>query len=140
VPDTNCDCASNFGHDYRFCNVLASTYSVALQDCESHGMTTIRVDSQAENDWLFAEFNARGMLTTTFVYLGGTDSAVEGQWSWSDGTLFYDSGPVGGLYSDWGTLPKGQQSDCLVMRPTSLWNDAGCNAGGVVYACESLWF
>lgn len=78
------------------------------------------------------------MLSTTFVYLGGTDATIEGQWVWADGTPFYESGPVGNLYSNWSAVPRGQTSDCMVMRPTGLWNDAGCNAGGVVYACESL--
>ncbi len=32
---------------------------------------------------------------------GGSDSAVEGQWQWSDGTVFWDSGASTGEYTDW---------------------------------------
>ena len=75
---------------------------------------------------------------TPIVFLGGSDAAVEGEWRWYDGTLFWNSGPVGNLYTNWAAAPQvGGVSDCAGMRIDGLWIDAACSAGNATVACET---
>ena len=71
------------------------------------------------------------------VILGGNDIQVEGQWRWDDGTLFWDAGPVGGLYTNFANPPMIGQGDCLVMFPDGSWGDRSCNSRDATVACES---
>ena len=51
-----------------------------------------------------------------FIWLGGSDSSVEGQWVWSDnGDQFWEGdfngNPVGGLFTNWGVQPDSATGD-----------------------------
>jgi hypothetical protein len=140
VPDESCTCGTYGGHDYRFCPVEL-WYSQALADCQSVGMTLVKVDDAAENAWLTTEAQARGLLTgrTPAVFLGGDDIAVDGEWRWVvDNTLFWNGAAVPGVYSDWTSPPgRGGQANCLIMGSDGRWTARACNSGAVTYMCES---
>jgi hypothetical protein len=115
-------------------------YSQALADCQNVGMTLVKVDDAAENAWLTAEALARGLFAarTPVLFLGGDDIAVEGEWRWLDGTLFWNGAAVPGVYSNWASPPgSGGQADCVIMRSDGYWTDRACNSGAVTYMCES---
>jgi hypothetical protein len=137
VPNATCDCDAFQGREYRFCREVV-TFDQGAAACQVAGMTLIRVDSAEENTWLLDEFTARGLFLDirTLVFLGGTDGAVEGEWRWPDGTLFWDGAPVGGLYNSWMSPPSGARSDCLGMHPDGYWVARTCNSANVTYACE----
>src|SRR6185369_3093374 len=103
----SCTLASRNGQMYALCDGPFA-FSEAAADCALKGMHLARIDDQAENDWVLA--NAFAGVTGNFNslavwrWLGGTDQAVEGEWRWSDGTLFWVGGnsgaPQGGLYTN----------------------------------------
>ncbi len=144
VPDANCSCGTYQGHDYRFCPVEL-WYSEALADCESVGMTLVRVDDQAENDWLLSELLSRSIFASVgsaVVFLGGSDATTEGEWYWEDGEIFWNDVDGSLLYENWAaSSPKvGGVSDCLGIREDGQWEDRACNSGAVTYVCESVWW
>ena len=105
-------------------------------------MTLIRVDDQAENDWLLAEFTSRGLfldVSQPMVMLGGTDAVVEGEWRWADGELFWTEADGALLYENWWSFfPKpGVQADCVGMLEDGTWAERACSSGGVTFVCES---
>jgi hypothetical protein len=90
----------------------------AVTTCASMGMTLIRIDSATENAWLAT------VLTDSWI--GATDIAVEGEWRWPDGTLFWLGGINGsaqdGLYTAWEALSPGTvppAADCARIKTNS---------------------
>jgi hypothetical protein len=140
VPDASCSCDVFQGHEYRFCSVL-TTLEVGSAACQSVNMVLTRVDSAEENAWLLQQFIDRDMFLGTgssIVIVDGNDIQVEGQWRWSDGTLFWDSsGAVGDFYTNWAFAPKNSQGDCVGMMSSGLWEDRSCSSGNATVACES---
>jgi len=139
VPDATCSCDVFQGHDYRFCPVVA-THASEMTACQSANMVLIRIDSAEENAWLLQQFTAQGMFVgsgSPIVFLGGDDLQVSGQWRWQDGTLFWDGGPVGGLYTNFNSPPRINQGDCLGMTSDGKWGNRSCNSGNATLACES---
>jgi hypothetical protein len=111
------------------------TYDVAAATCASMGMQLIRVDSAAENDWLASEANDS--------WIGASDVTVEGEWRWTDGTLFWLGGINGaaqdGLFSAWGALsPSGSPpaADCARIEGNdSTWIHVFCSLS-LPFVCE----
>lgn len=139
VPDALCSCEGFQGHDYRFCSVPAIR-DAGLIACQSANMVLIRVDSAEENAWLLQQFIDHGMFIgsgSPIVILGGSDLQTEGMWLWDDGTLFWDGGPVGGLYTNFAGAPRNGQGDCLGMMSDGRWDGRACNSGNATVACES---
>ncbi len=144
VPDADCTCEVYGTSEYRLC-VLEDTYAGALASCEALGMTLVRVDDQAENDWLLAMFTSRGLfldVSQPMVLLGGTDAPVEGEWRWSDGEVFWNETDGAVLYENWWPFfPKpGVQNDCVGMLEDGTWAERACTSSGVTFACESRWW
>ncbi len=141
VPDADCTCVDNGGSEYRFC-ITEATYQDALTSCESAGMALVRVDDQAENDWLLAEFSSLGLflaVSQPMVFLGGTDAAVDGEWRWSDGEVFWNQTDGAVLYTNWWPyFPKpGMPGDCVGMLEDGTWAERDCASSNVTFACET---
>jgi len=126
-------------HGYMLCDI-AGWWSEAQTICETAGLHLVRIDSQEENDFIFAfayEFD-RGD-----VWTGGSDLTAEGDWRWTDGTPFWsgvrgdEGAAIGSAYTHWlgTTEPNGSngaqngEGDCLAMTELlqGSWLDEGCN-------------
>lgn len=117
---------------YLFCNTGA-VHAAALSTCASEDMELVRIDDQAEQDYLSNQripaFGGRPE-----VWLGGSD-LVENDWVWADGTSFWlgrsNGSAVGGRYAFWnGGEPNDDgNEDCAVMREGTpgTWDDHECN-------------
>jgi hypothetical protein len=114
-----------------------ATNDVATATCASIGMRLIRIDSAAENAWLAS-------VLTNNSWIGASDAAVEGEWRWADGTLFWLGTSTGsaqnGLYSAWtfrspSSNPAGE--DCAkLVSSVQTWNAILCSTP-LGFACEA---
>lgn len=139
TPTADCVCDSAGGSDYLMCATEVSQYSVAAA-CASAGMSPLEVSGSAENEALRLALTNAGMFTLgnePMVWLGGSDTAVEGDWVWYDGELFWDGNPVAGVYQNWGNLQPRGAADCLGMVADGTWRSRACNSSLVYYACEN---
>jgi hypothetical protein len=136
------DCQTNTfdGHDYVFCNVNIS-WTAARDNCASIGMLLVRIDDAAESQWVYD--NVYDGPPRQGVWIGANDLAQEGEWRWTDGTLFWLGTSAGsvqdGLFAAWhSTQPSGQEPrDCAALDGNTLgWYDLDCTIPQP-YACES---
>ncbi len=139
------DCkAGSYGtHAYLFCNVKVS-WTAARDNCASIGMALGRIDDAGEDQ--FIADNRYVTNPIAGIWFGANDIAVEGEWRWLDGSLFWLGGKTGtaqnGLYQNWyiQTQPSAQQSnrDCGVHDVGSSigWYDSDCTLLKE-YVCES---
>jgi hypothetical protein len=133
------------GHSYLLCKELRN-WADANSGCQVAGMRLVRVDDATENQWLFDNANTPAGVET-LVWLGATDTAVEGEWRWSDGDLFWlgdNAGSAqGGLFADWYFREPnnvGNAENCASLETKSAtpdWFDSGCGLAKA-YICESL--
>jgi hypothetical protein len=136
LPSVACTCESFGGHAYRFCS-LGQNWNAAESECNAAGMQLVRVDDGVENSWIRATADRRAM---TYLWLGATAPAGDAHWQWSDGTEFYNGGPVGGLFDNWAPgKPTGTSiRACGGMIPDAVggqWDDRSCTAV-YPYVCE----
>lgn len=102
----------------------AASWTDAEATCVSYGGHLASVESAAENTFL------RTLLTNQVFYIGGTDSAVEGTYAWTDGAAF--------TYSNWSSgepNDSGGAEDCAEMLTNGTWNDGQCTTTRQ-YVCE----
>jgi hypothetical protein len=105
---------------YLFCNVKV-TWTTAHDNCASIGMRLVRVDDGGGNQYLHD--NAYVAAPISGIWLGASDSAVEEEWRWLNGDLFWLGGKTGvaqnNFYNNWyvGAQPSSQQPqrDCVVL-------------------------
>src|SRR6185436_16468150 len=142
-----CALATYGGHTYALCDRPLSWINAAA-DCAASGMSLVRIDDAAENQWVltnaFAGVPASDNQSTVWRWLGGTDLTVVGEWRWTDGALFWLGGSNGsaqnGLYANWlANRPTsgGTASDCTIMQHNTagFWTDWDC-ARLEPYVCE----
>ncbi len=119
------------GHYYQFVST-GSTFSQARAAALAStfmGMQgyLVTITSQAENEFVHS-------LTSTGVWAGGSDAAVEGEWRWLDGPeagqLFWTGGPGGTAsgYANWNGGEPNNVGDEDVLQlnrfaPALTWND-----------------
>lgn len=130
-----CDCATLGDHRYVFCPPSMGDVASAEEVCTAEGLALLRVDDAAENGWILTTATALGHEV---VALGASDSATEGEWSWSDGTIFWNGAAVEGLYQAWSEAQPDNASPgehCAIILPDSRWNDLDCNTS-VPFVCE----
>ncbi|KAK9976687.1 hypothetical protein ABG768_021892 [Culter alburnus] len=97
----------------------------AERNCQGLGANLASVHNKPENDFLL------GLLpSSTRAWIGAHDGEQEGQWLWSDGTV-YD-------FTNWcAGEPNGSGNEnCVEMNLTSnrCWNDGICS-GQMGYIC-----
>jgi hypothetical protein len=136
----DCQTGTFGGHDYVFCNVNLS-WTVARDNCGSIGMFLVRVDDDAESQWVYD--NVYDAPPRQGVWIGASDIAVEGEWRWPDGELFWLGDSSGsaqdGRFAAWySTQPSGQEPrDCAAVDGNTLgWYDLDCMTPQP-YVCES---
>jgi hypothetical protein len=148
APDPGqCMNATFGGHDYLLCKELRS-WAGAVAGCAAVGMRLIRVDDAPENQWLFDNANTEPGRDS-LVWIGATDQAVEGEWRWTDGALFWIGGPApggtaqGGLFVAWYFREPNNVSmaeHCASIETTGSvpeWYDTRCELAQP-FVCESL--
>jgi hypothetical protein len=133
------------GHDYLLCKELRS-WSAANDGCIASGMRLIRIDSASENQWLYDNANI-DPGRNSLVWIGATDQAVEGQWRWTDGDLFWIGDSAGmaqnGFFEAWyqrepnNVVPAENCGALETAGSVAVWYDKDCVIGQP-FACESL--
>lgn len=121
-------------------NHAAATANATSQTLYGVGGHLATITSAAENTYVRA-------LGAGSLWLGGTDSAVEGNWIWQgggaeNGVIFWLGNNTGsvqnGLYANWGGSEpnnSGGNEDGAVLLTNGLWNDAN-TAGNMAYVIE----
>lgn len=116
---------------YQACDA-DELYADAETNCASIGSHLVRVDSAAENLKVQNLCNVLG----TDCWLGATDRAVEGTWTWPDGQIVHPSQP--GIYTAFGSgqPSSGGLLDCLAINAfNGTWRAWDC-ATPMEYVCE----
>lgn len=106
-------------HCYLFVS-SADDWQGAERYCNSQGANLASVHSYMESDFLYTFTNRADS------WLGGTDSAAEGRWEWSDGTPFD--------YTTWESDQPNGDGDCLRFQDTNFW-DGACS-DNYSYVCK----
>ncbi len=111
---------------YMFCTDLVTAADAALV-CLEQGMQVVSVDTAEENAFIT-------QVLTASVWLGGSDAAVEGEWRWPDGVLFWNGQRDGmapaGAYAHFGNADPndaGGNENCVVMNTAGFWADYPCD-------------
>ena len=94
-----CRPATFEGREYLFCP-RDKTWRDARRHCQDAGMDLVTIDSQAENDFVRSKIHEDS-------FIGASDAASEGHWTWSGtGGEFWTGGPngtaIGDAYENWG--------------------------------------
>ena len=117
------------GHSYqRFDTAL--NWNSAKTACAGLGGHLATITSQAENDWVWTNLGVSGVN----IWLGGTDEAQEGVWTWITGEPW--------SYSIWAaTQPDNAWGgqDQLAFAGNATWDDNGAPAYpnfSFPYICE----
>ncbi len=129
-----CPTAENAGRRYLFCLGEAS-WAQARDTCRELGYDLVRIDDQAEQDFVWT--TATADIGRTDWWIGATDEGAEGEFVWADGspvsfTAFAEGQP------DQGGMEMEIEEDCLEIHEAEdgLWNDLACDVGYLDYICE----
>jgi hypothetical protein len=138
----DCTCQEFQGHTYWFC-ANATNWADAELRCGLANMSLVRIDSQAENDFLVDRGTPLGVFGVNgFAQIGANDQAVDGEWRWTDGTQLWAGdavgGPVNGAFTNWlaGSPSAGGIKNCSGILLLGTWQDRSCTAV-VPSICES---
>src|SRR5689334_3594515 len=84
APDALCAATTYLGHEYWFCRNLRS-WSAARTRCQTVGMELARIDTSAENAFVYGNIPID-------AWIGGSDTTTEGAWRWSNNNEQFWSG------------------------------------------------
>lgn len=133
------------GHCYYKTNIVSSWVD-AQTACQANGAYLAVISSAAEFDLIIANLAIPGDASVVY-WLGGSDSAVEGQWRWMggelSGTQFWQGNETGSavnsMYNAWisGSNPTDSDAsfDCMFGGSYSsygiprVWGNLSCNMG-----------
>jgi hypothetical protein len=133
--------APDEAHAYLACTTAQFWHS-ARAVCASQGFDLIVIDDANENGWL--RQISLDLLNNTEVFLGGTDEAVEGTWTWVSGVAFWQGdaqgAALGGQYTNWSSSEPNNQAfgdgeDCALQLLDGRWYDVVCDSANA-FACE----
>jgi Lectin C-type domain/Putative metal-binding motif len=121
-------------HAYLLCRTLV-TYAEAESACSAQRMRLIKVEDLAENTWAHAL-----LAGDRNSWLGATDAANEGEWSWADGQQLRTAGAaVPGVFQNWAPGEPnggGVSENCAELwSGTGEWNDKSCDLTSFIL-CE----
>jgi hypothetical protein len=124
APEANCSCGKLEAAEYWFCPTFRG-FTDAEAKCTAQGMHLPKVESQAEDAWLYLTATAKALGE---YYLGATDSAVPDTWMWLAGGQLWqglaDGTPTG--YVHWNTMEPNASGDCVVVQNGGAWDDRTC--------------
>jgi len=125
------------GNAYLICDRAEADelgWTQARAECEAVGYALVEIDDAAEDAFVYAAIDSRGLGTT---WIGLNDRDTEMTWVWLDGT------PLGYEHWDAGEPNDGSGSgeDCAVIMTAppsraSEWDDRTCS-DGYDYVCEA---
>lgn len=138
----DCTCQEFQGRDYWFCT-NSTNWEEAEAQCGLASMSLVRIDSQAENDFVIDRGTPLGVFNVNgFAQIGANDQAVDGEWRWTDGTQLWagdaTGSPVDGAFANWiaGSPSAGGIKNCSGILLAGTWQDRSCTAV-VPSICES---
>ncbi|XP_056457629.1 natural killer cells antigen CD94-like [Gadus chalcogrammus] len=107
---------------------LYLSWNKSREFCVSHGADLVVVDSKEEMDFINRWYNV-------YFWLGATDEASEGMWSWVDGTVLSLDDPS---WSTGGPQGGGGKNCLRMAREQSQfkWTDESCEYTSIVGLCE----
>jgi hypothetical protein len=131
------------GHRYLFCKD-AVPWHEAEDICELDEFDLVRVDDQAENEYL-STAAASAFRTVDQFWAGGSDSGTEGQWTWEADAIageFWTGGSTadvppgqgnGDVFASWNSTEPDhdtESEDCLAVTSlgtsVATWSDEEC--------------
>jgi len=122
------------GREYFYFSDWES-YTVAANNCAALDMVLVVVEDVFENDWLQTMALAQG---DDWIWMGGSDQASEGTWTWSNGVDFWqgygDGSPLNEAYVNWLYDEPNGSGSCLLSLAGD-WDDYDC-IEGMAYVCE----
>ena len=93
------------------------TWEKAEEHCQGEGGHLVSIHSAEENDHVAG-------LVAGELWVGGSDVAAEGDWTWTDGSSFSYNNWAFGQPANYGT-----GEDCLMINwnGAGMWNDQPCS-------------
>ena len=114
---------------YLFCPG-ALTFADAASVCKSQGAALVSLQDLPENDWVWA--TAQAKKTGTELWIGLSDTAKEGVYTWPDGTVATWTHWASGQPDD-----AGANEDCDHLWNGGTWNDRPCG-NKEPFVCEDV--
>ena len=122
-------------HPYLFCTA-ETTWQDASDACDALGYALVTFDSAAEGTWVESVIFT---YPDNYWWIGYTDAATEGSWSWVDGS------PV--TYENWASIEPNnnhgreciddREEDCAMLKWSgAAWNDYPCGCDWPSSVCE----
>jgi len=123
------------GTSYMACTTSAP-FNQAEVLCEQQHMHLVKVDTASENAYVDGLAKNLG----SYVWIGGSDQALNGSFAWQGGGTFYaKSAPIAGVYQNFAsnepsTVPG---RDCVQLHsdPPGYWLSAPCS-DALQFVCE----
>ncbi|XP_061477684.1 hepatic lectin-like [Rhineura floridana] len=113
------------GGCYYF-SVQIQPWHIAKSHCEELNSSLVVVNDEAEQNFLQSRTKNKP------YWIGLSDSDVEGEWKWIDGTTYRNS------YKKWGNGEPNNydhRENCAMIHDSGDWNDMACFITSF-YACE----
>jgi hypothetical protein len=139
APDDDCELKRFESSVYYLCSVPHSQQEAEDHCEEIDDMHLVYIDGEDEDAFLDDEISGK-------VWIGATVDD-EGEWSWGDGTAFYDEEgeePIDDAYVDWDEdtdepnglgVGPGEATCAILWEETGAWADTNCPAMNG-YVCE----